>query len=98
MFVGAVFKIMHWPGYSLFILTSTGALSAYMVTLVAFGKKSLFNVVVLLLNMLVLAYFLWGYFFNGGNPFNEKGLFIYGGVFLVVLLALLFNQWLKKRG
>lgn len=98
VFVGAIFKLMHWPGYSLFILVPTGALLAYMVVQVIFGRKSTLNLILLLANLLLLTYFLWGVFFNDGHPFNEKGLLIYGGVFVIVLLALLFNQWLKRRG
>jgi hypothetical protein len=94
-FVGALFKMMHWSEYALMLLCPMGIISAYVIIEMMFSRKSTVYLILLLSNLILLGYILWSAFFNGGYPFNELELLVFGGVSLLVFVPLLLIRRAK---
>ena len=87
IFVGIVFKVMHWPGSAILILFTTAGLTAWTVSDAYFlqGKNWTVNSMVIG-GVLWVLFMLWGIFFNDGYPYNFDGLLMYFVVFSIYAL------------
>jgi len=92
--IGVFFRLMFWPGASIFIIAGSAGLSAWVVTDAIFlpGK----NVLIYMLCILCGCWFLlliWGNLYNGGYPYNWRGV----AVFLIVFTFYTIIYALLKR-
>lgn len=99
--IGYVFRVMHWPGNSLFRVIGAGGFMAYSLSfLLLLPQKSSLIIVLNCLSLLWVIFILWGAFFNGGYPFNQQGLIVqvivYAVLFLIHFISLYFIKKARK--
>lgn len=96
--IGLLFKLLHWPFSSLLILLGSAAITAYAWVAFIFlrGKDSLNNAFAIL-GIIWLGILFWGISYNGGYPYNSKGLTFYFIAILVVSGIYAFYWLFKKR-
>jgi hypothetical protein len=90
LILGYLFKIMHWPGSSILIICSSAGLSAYCLN--ALLKLKTPNTLNLILSIgcgIWILILLYGAFFNGGIPYNTKGLWAFATTFAIYFVAYL---------
>lgn len=98
LFIAFLFKVMHWPGQAVLMLLATGGLSAYAISgmLSHKGKDSL-NLGIFVAAMLWTLFIFWGVFFNGGYPYNFRGLNLYIIIIAIYLAAYEIAKYVRKK-
>ncbi len=97
---GLLFRSMHWPFGSTFIILSSAAITAFTFSKVLMITKFM-NFPLLFLGgtcVIWMIIFLWGAFFNQGHPYNVYGLAMYL-IFFVIMFAIhsAINYSLRKK-
>lgn len=93
--VGNLFKILHWPGYTLLIILGASGFIAYTVfCYLRLRGKSTLNNVFLMLSCAWCVYILYGFFFDPERHFNEAGLMIH--LVLLIVIYVLYEYFKKS--
>lgn len=86
--IGILFRLQHWPFASYLIITGSAALTAYSINgLTTLRGRDPLNLVLSILGIIWFVIMILGMLLNDGHPYNEKGVFVYAIVFLVVFVS-----------
>ncbi len=94
-----VLKEMNVPGGAFFGLLFTSILAGFSIfSFLILRGTSMLNNVYFGLSIIWICVLVWGAFFNGGYPFNWRGLsYIFPFILLINLIGFLFYRSKKKR-
>ena len=93
-FIGIAFKIMHWPGANFFLAIFPIFLFGYSFSgFITKVSRNYLNTVLSILGLLWFLNILYGVYFRGGYPFNEKGLQV---VLIGLVISLVLGEIFKR--
>lgn len=85
--IGHLFKIMHWPGNSVFRVIGAAGFIAYSLSfLILIPQKNNLIIVLNSISLLWIIILIWGVLFNDGYPFNAQGITAQAIAFAILFL------------
>ncbi len=95
--LGFMFKLLHWPGLILLVVSPAG-LSAYAFSgLISLKGKSTINNILSGMGIIWLLVLVWGLIFNDGYPLNIFGVGVYVGTLLGYIILYELAKIIRKR-
>lgn len=78
LLLAILFEVRSWGGRSILWLLSTGGFMAYSISgMITLKGKNILNTVLFTVGIIWTLYLFWGMLFNGGYPYNAKGVIVY---------------------
>jgi|GEM_PF-1441735 len=88
LFLGLIFRFMHYPFSSQLIVLPSAGLTAYSISgLLTLKGKDVLNLVLSILGIAWFIIIILGILYNEGHPYNRRGLTAYSIAFLVVFIS-----------
>lgn len=95
--IGLFFRFNHYPGGAFTIIFTSAGLQAYCFNGVLSRKnRNALNITLSVMGWVWFGVFVWGVFFNNGNPYGIGGLNVYGIVAVVYFVIYYLLSARKK--